>query len=532
MDISREIEHQSDMYQISLKHLLEEQQYYGVPSSTSTPIKCEEVSSDVLGNYEESVCISSYTSDKYEEDFLIKLGCQGVFYQKPEQIILGNNNFSKVVPWYSDGIQHNQCVNMRKKCRKSLFETSACAVKKIKTDEEDCRNISIDNCSLVGDDFASTSLLGLNTAVALDSELSLSYLDRLDMTDENNANLTHYYENIVLAGYDNFFKKEKIDEAEQLLLYETVLTHAITYLSYCNVEGFVGSFVHVQAERLRLLTEKIILIRSAQQSTIIRESTKINLNADIHLDDIKFSMIKSEDPEIAKTRNVSYFLLVIRNHRTVLASNIAEINNHRFVVFIGPYIFNDVSQDFLITAELFIIDIPLISAANSSSHMLPRFNLIGHTIINVNNAKDERFFILDAYDTPIGILTSSVEIKLKYPEELRGCFSVITRDYMHLAEQFIKRCVLRKGEVLYSLDDDDEDCMVTRCVLPLNTLTFCCKTVNFLTHKSYLTLKFLDQNKEKTIYLLPSDNSDLAIWESRIRMICDNLSKWNMNNKR
>ncbi|KAF7283592.1 hypothetical protein GWI33_023349 [Rhynchophorus ferrugineus] len=519
MNVSKDIEHHLDMCQNSLQRLMKEQRFYDLFNCTSKWKSDEENSFDEI----ESYC--SYTSDSDEDDS-VKWGYDEVFNVKPLDTSTPKN--------YSDNenIQHNRDVNTEKICRKNLSETFCRTVKKTKFNEKCCEDPS-SHSSLLGVDFGSPSPEDLNTDLTLDTELSLTYLDRFDITEKNSTKFTYCYENILLAGYHKYFQKENADAAEQLAIFERILKHAITYLFYCSrhVQDFVGSFVYFQAERLRLLTEKIIFTRSAQQSNLIRENTENNLNADIHLDDIKFWLKKSEDSEIAKTPFVSYYLLVLRNYRTVLATNISKVNNYRFVEFIGPYIFKDVPHDFWITAELFVIEIPLTSASNSrssSSRMLPSSKLIGQTVIDVYNARTGRFKIVDSDDKLIGMMTSSVEIKIRYPDEIKGVFDVAMGQCMYSAERVENLCVLRKGEILQCVDDDDEDCMFARCILPLNSLTFCCKRDNLLIQEKYLILRFLDGKKEKTIYLFPSDDSDLTIWESRIHLIRDTLRKWNM----
>ncbi|KAF7286262.1 hypothetical protein GWI33_006556 [Rhynchophorus ferrugineus] len=521
------MENQVVLNQNSFQIFLEEEKLYGLPVATSTP-KYEADNSFELSDAEDddgSISIPSYTSYEGQEDSLIKVGCQEIIFGKPLQTSTPKRRREDTHgPESSNCDQLKRYANNNKKCLLSTFEISAStslsepgpAVKRIKSDQEHSENHSVSGeYSFISVDSGSTSHLHLNTTMVSDSDLSLSILDQFDTTEADSRKFVFYFEKILLARIDYFL------QMKQWAIYEKVLRYFQRYIDHCskNIVDFVGSFSHLECERLRILTEKLMGVRDATQPISIQGDSETELKANLNMDYVTISVKKTGDTEKMKTTHLTHYLLLFRCNRTVLASNVAQANDAIFIKFVGPYIFRNISREFSISIELYSINVPL----NPDNQSLPKMKIMGETVIDISNASTERFTFIDASSRPIGKLTSSVELNIIYPEEITGVFTVDLGD-SHPAEQ--KRCVLRNEEIFQFVSPDD-NCMAIRSIASLKTITIRCKVINFLTQKGLLSLNFKDNGRERTITLTSENKSDLAIWENRINLVCDTLAKWN-----
>ncbi|KAF7285282.1 hypothetical protein GWI33_011411 [Rhynchophorus ferrugineus] len=117
---------------------------------------------------------------------------------------------------------------------------------------------------------------------------------------------------------------------------------------------------------------------------------------------------------------------------------------------------------------------------------------------------------------------SSKETSIKWPEELRGNFSVGTTDGDSPTE-WAERCCVLKDDELRQFYPEDECCTDTLCVMSLKDLNFFAKLSDFTTMTQSLFLRFMLGSETKIIYLCAKKNSDLLIWENQINLIQDTI---------
>ncbi|KAF7274513.1 hypothetical protein GWI33_012835 [Rhynchophorus ferrugineus] len=238
---------------------------------------------------------------------------------------------------------------------------------------------------------------------------------RIPSTAEGSDAVLSHHENIILPKCQRV-TEENIDKAslEKNLV---KIRHSINHCGQ-HVRHFIGTSLHLEFERLRVFTEQLI---SSKQSRITGQNGRSSLEkADISFDNIRFYVKIVEHPEIVPPYS-TYYLLLLKNGSTVLASNIAHMNIALFVEFFGPYVFKDLPASFLIKAELYSVRFLLSSKLGgrfASSHYRspPELKLIGESIIDLNNAKDGKFTFSEGGNNnkDIGVMISTVKISPKY----------------------------------------------------------------------------------------------------------------------